>query len=233
MIPMSEFTVTNVDLAELIPPDALAQLMPRRDGVLDVHVSTIAYRLSRAVKGTDYAEASDAGRAMHYMKGLAFEDVLGRAFADRRCRLHRPNGFRPDPMTFTIQGEGGIPDFRIIGTPDWCDLDDATGEMYTDDSKASSLSSRGDINGPKWFYARMQLKTYCAMTGSLRARILVLHLLGDYLYAASPSPGPHFRIYETRYTETQLVEHWDQVVVPEARRVIAERLRDGKGSGHV
>jgi hypothetical protein len=220
-------TLTDYTLADLMPAEALRQYTVRTEDA-GVHVSAIAAAAVRAAKpGDEYAPASDTGRALHFLKGLAFEDVLGRAFADRTCRLYRPNGWRPGEITIPavcpLTGDA----VDVIGTPDWCDVDEKTGEFYTDDSKATSLSSTLDLEGPKTFYWRMQLKTYMAMTGARVGRLLVLHLLGDYLYAKSPEPGPHFRVYEMRCTETELVEHWELVVVPTAAR-LQRAAREGK-----
>jgi hypothetical protein len=217
----------DTTLADLFPPLAEGADQYTGDRSAGLHVSEVVYSLVSKLfparypgKEGDGTERWGSGAHLgRQLVGLAFEDALGDRLADRYSRLYNPHVLRPGEA----EREG------IIGTADLLDpvpTATTTALGAIEEWKATWMSSRDadPTASPKFVYWVWQGKTYCAIWGIPTLRIRALHLMGDYLFARSPEPGPHFRSWEETFTARELDEHW-RMIVGEAARI--RRARKG------
>lgn len=91
----------------------------------------------------------------------------------------------------------------IIGSPDCID----TEEWSDVEMKVTWVSSKGFTERTKFREYLWQVKSYCYMLGTLRARIVVFHVCGNY----SP-PVPVAKEYVLEFTLAELRDNWDMVL---------------------
>lgn len=190
-------------MAPRLVATGIPELIPMiRTGDPRNHVSYVIRRLSIEL---GHFEDTGGPPSMSLMEvGSTFEDVVGRALADRWAEstidANRDRFVRPGELM--LDG--------LIGTPDLFDvIDDAMIEV-----KLTKMSSRHDINSPKFWKYWVQLMAYCRMFEVTKGRLHIGHINGDYSYR---SPDIVYRIWEDDFTITQLKNNW-RMLVTNARR---------------
>lgn len=131
--------------------------------------------------------------------GNSLEDALVR-------RYHRHYGDR-----YTRPGEMYLD--GVYGTPDLLD----TQLDSVDEIKLAWMSSSTDPASNKFWRYWAQTKSYCKMTGRCVGRLHITHINGNY----KGGPGPHFRLWEKRFTPSELDTNWQMVLMH------ADKLRQG------
>jgi len=91
----------------------------------------------------------------------------------------------------------------IIGTIDCIDE-----ERIVTEFKTTRAASSKDVLHEYVFW-REQLMGYCHLYGDTRARLFVLHLLGDW---GKSKFLPELRAYELEFTEKELNENWQELL---------------------
>lgn len=139
-------------------------------------------------------ERYDTGSPMDLQRvelGLAFEEMLERAFKDRL--FERPGEFQTD--------EG------IIFSPDLLIFEDDI--IRVGEIKLSWLSSKDtprDVNGsfgPKFDKWMVQIKAYCYHLETPYARLYFFAVNGDY-----KPPSPQLLAWDLTFTPRELEENW-------------------------
>ncbi len=120
-------------------------------------------------------------------QGYLWEEALERALADR---------FSPRPAEIMCEGVAMSPD-GIDWEPD--------GPVVVDYKCTSKSSARG--LDERWL---IQLKGYCYGLKTLRARSIPFHFMGDY---GSKPPVPECWCHNIWFTETELVEEWQSLLL--------------------
>jgi hypothetical protein len=87
----------------------------------------------------------------------------------------------------------------IIGSPDCVD----TEEWSDTEMKVTWVSSKGFTERQKFREYLYQAKAYCYILGTVRARLVVLHICGNY----SP-PVPVAKEYDCVFTPQELNDNW-------------------------
>ena len=87
----------------------------------------------------------------------------------------------------------------IIGSPDCVDT-----QNWSDvEMKVTWVSSKDFINRQKFREYLYQCKAYCYMLGMVRARLIVLHVCGNYA-----PPVPVTKEYDLTFTTQELRDNW-------------------------
>lgn len=173
--------VPNFDVTQL----GFAPGPPRTPGL---HLSDIINSILKSLDPKKY----DSGIVYpneYRETGFAFERVLEEAFLARRIDIVRPGEFEL----------GGI-----IGSPDGIDVDDWRLREF----KCTWKSMREAPTHRKFWNYIVQMKAYCRMVGTDRARLDVLFINGDY----SDGFVPTSRAWELEFTPRELEENWIMLV---------------------
>ena len=173
-----KLTERVIDLGSLIISDE--QSATRSPGV---HVSSIIRKINLAL-GTN--------------KGNAFtEDDLNAFATIGRLWEHVLAQVLFPPPRYERVGE--IERDGIIGSPDCVD----TQEWSDTEMKVTWVSAKGFTDRPKFREYLWQAKAYCYIMGMTRARIVTLHVCGDY-----KPPVPIAKEYDVIFTAQELRENW-------------------------
>lgn len=86
--------------------------------------------------------------------------------------------------------------------------------------KATWLSSRHPIEGPKFWYWREQQKGYCGAVDTNRSNLFVFHVNGDYRES-----GPQAKAWEIEWSPRELAENWQMVT--RHRDLMAKEMKNG------
>lgn len=167
-----------ITLAEL----ATRVSAPRTPGV---HVTDCIDALMRAA-GVNYDDMDPADRGNWIGAGFMLEEALAGSILPPEAVV------RPGEIVMD----------RIIGTPDWIEFDDEG--VFVGESKCTWKSYRGfDLMTMKFMPWLYQLRAYCRMLNTYRARLIVLFINGDY---SRYVPEIHQFVYT--FTERELEENW-------------------------
>lgn len=136
--------------------------------------------------------------------GCAFEEIL----ASRYQRAY--------PDRYYYPGELEIDGLYI--TPDLVDS-----ECYGPDSiKYTWLSSRHSIDGDKFTYHWMQIKSECIALHSDIGRLHICHNNGDYSYG---SDAVHFNVWRQQFSKKEL-DHHRTIILKHRDRMLKEGWKD-------
>jgi len=179
------------------PADTDKHLAPRSKGL---HLSQIYDDLQQSARGMVIGQDKLTSEELQWYRsvGYVWERVVDDAFA--KCLLS-PNCVRLGEVT--VDGITGSPDLVDLSSDDWVVVD----------TKATFKSSRklDDLEKNFWTWT-VQLKGYCYMVKATRARLLVMHICGNYA-----PPRPIVKQLELEFTQEELQQNWN-VLVAHARR---------------
>lgn len=126
--------------------------------------------------------------------GFLWEDVLTQFFAAKI----RDAGNVVRATELTLDG--------VIGTPDWLELDDAG--LILGESKLTWKSARSfDLYAPKFLAWLYQIRAYCRMLETTRARLTVIWINGEYTMFV-----PEVRQYDLTFTVQELGDNWTMLI---------------------
>lgn len=164
------------------------------------HVSQIVrglVALTDGVKEDDDPREGDPGLwsrlKVRFGIGFIWEELLSMAYA-WMCG-NRPGEFELD---------------GIVGSPDGIDWtgDVPVVEEYKCTWKSSCRSGTKDPNPPTDNLRYMlQVKAYCRMVETTRARMRILHVNGNYR-----DREPVYRVWEIDFTPLEIAENWEMMV---------------------
>ena len=206
-----------MQLVEL-PPFSLRTFAPptvfeRSEGC---HVTDVTGLIMKKVDPKRYGRPFDPADSENWQEaGFLWEDILGRAFADRAAVGAMPWGeigevrFRPGE----VERDG------IVGSPDALAITPLRDVPIIEEYKATWKSmgpwlQPSDPDGQKlsaledtrYLGYLLQLKSYCTIVGTTQARLIILFLNGDYTKYV-----PQVRGFELTFTPRELNEHWTMI----------------------
>lgn len=187
-----------MDIVELPVSEGLFQLagaLPRSSGV---HVSDIIRDIENETtkpgqrkRVADLTENERRRMGAYIHGGFAWEEVLRggvvkmySAGADRLC------------------SPGELERDGVYGTPDGFDVD----SWCIEEMKCTWRSSRWDIVSDFWSWW-VQIKAYCHMSYTDRARLWVFFVNGDYR-----DSGPQVKMYEAVFNAPELERNWTMLL---------------------
>lgn len=175
-------TPRDVSVADL----QLVESPPRAPGH---HVSSLIRVICRQLEPERFSEG-----AMNYERielGFMIEHVIEEAWRQRQVNVMRPG-------SFTVDG--------ISGAPDGVTFDQDT--LVVDEIKCTWMSSRGCPEDKKFLHWIWQIKAYCYMLDTLRARLHVFFVNGDY----REHREPQLKSWELQFHRGELEENWAMLV---------------------
>lgn len=180
------------DLATAVIP------VPRSPGL---HVSAIiSDMMAKAFPEKYGTDQGDQLRENYQETGFAFEDVLGKAFAERQQVTFRPGEIVRDGV---ICSPDGITVGKLY-TPGAGTLH----TMYGNEFKCTWKSMRGfDLYAPKFLYWLYQIKAYAHVLDLREWELCVLFLNGDW-----KPPVPHVKRYFLTFEPHEPAEAWQQLL---------------------
>jgi hypothetical protein len=107
----------------------------------------------------------------------------------------------------------------ITGSPDCVDLS----EFSVVEFKVTWVSSREDLNSSKLRHYLWQTMSYCHILAMTKARLIVLHMCGDWKGSITPVS----KEYRLLFTEAELRGNWKMM---QANLEGLRRLKDGNAS---
>ena len=163
-----------------------------------LHLSKVYADLEDTVSPRDNGMTED-DLTWYRMIGFLWEWVIERAF---NRGLLIPHCVRPGE--FTVDG--------ITGSPDLLDV--SVDPVVVIDTKATFKSTNKSDRLEKFFWSwLMQLKGYCYMVETTRARLLILHICGDYR-----PPRPRVRRFDIDFSPTEIQENWAMLTAHARKR---------------
>ena len=183
--------------------DEMPDLLPMRNRSLGVHVSDVIRRLCVQSGMFNPGGRDDVNLTNQWAQlGCSLEDALV-----NRYDKHFPGRYvRPGEVC--LDG--------IYGTPDLQDTFDGG----VDEVKLAWMGSGTDPSGDKMWRYRAQVKAYCKMLKTLIGRLHITHVNGRGDYKGGP--GPHFRLWEQRFSQSELDANWEMI------KLHAELIRKGE-----
>jgi hypothetical protein len=173
-----KLTERDIDLSTLIISEEQSA-----SRTLGVHVSSIIRNIGIAI-GTNKGNTFTEGDLNQFaIIGRLWERVLSEVLFS--------------PPRYERIGE--IERDGIIGSPDCVDT-----ENWSDvELKVTWVSAKGFTERQKFREYLYQCKAYCYILGMARARLIVLHICGNYA-----PPVPIAKEYDLTFTAQELTENW-------------------------
>lgn len=180
--------ITPIEM-QLNSEDFSETVAPRSPGL---HLSSIIYELDKIAHGDRYPDSDPSTKQAYFSVGFIWEQILSHLW--RETALKYSDGVLIRPGEFSLDG--------IAMSPDAVDLGDLALEEY----KATYLSSSNAIDGPKFWHWLVQIKCYCKAIGTLKARLRVWFIVGDW-----KGSGPQVRAWQFEFTQQEIDETWQMV----------------------
>jgi hypothetical protein len=188
----------GLTLRDFAPPDTLVRSV-------GCHLTDITKIMLVKLDPKRYGTAQQDADTKNWQEvGFMWEDILGTAFTTRGLD-QGGQGVRWRPGEVTLDGVAGSPDSFECGIQD----DDPA--IVVAEYKATWKSCR-DIDSPSYGAGLMdskfvgyllQLKAYCKMVGTTRARLYIIFMNGDYERYV-----PALRCYQIDFDQRELDEQW-------------------------
>lgn len=169
---------------------------PRSEGQ---HVSTIILAMVKELVPKKYAGYGNStnDREAIYEIGYMWEDLLGGVLSER-AMLQQGETLLQAQMEICLDNIYGTPDRIVIA---------ADGSVIVEETKATWKWFTGELDSVKFLYWILQVKTYCAMIGALKARIRALFINEIGHSDKFVVPG----CWELDFEPEELAEHWASV----------------------
>lgn len=165
---------------------------PRSAGI---HVSACIKRILVSLEPERFGGPLDMTRVE---LGFTVERLIEEAWRLRRVNVIRPGEFARD---------------GIAGSPDALSVDDDG--IVVEEIKCTWMSSRGCPDDRKFAHWIWQMKAYCTLVETQRARLHAFFVNGDYKIRE-----PQFLSWDLTFHEGELAENWMMLVKS------AEAIRD-------
>jgi hypothetical protein len=154
---------------------------PRSTGV---HVSQLIKAICFALEPERFGGEMDWNRIE---LGFTIEKVIEQAWAARRVEIIRPGEISKD---------------GISGSPDGLSFDDQG--PVVEEIKCTWMSMRECPEGKKFWHWIVQMKAYCYLTESTRARLHTFFVNGDY----SQHREPTYKCWDLQFSPGEIDENW-------------------------
>lgn len=192
---------------------------PRSTGV---HVSTVIVAMLKDLAPKKYAAYGTGGdeRKAVYEVGYVWEDIIAEALS-HQVRVSHHEILMGEQRELLRDG--------VYGTLDRVLMDEAG--FIVEETKATFKKYTADLTDPKYAYWVMQVKTYCAMIGALRARIRALFLGEFTMKDAHGQPViAHPACWEIAFTPGELDEWWRRFLIYAAQIAETQRREEMDGA---
>jgi hypothetical protein len=117
--------------------------------------------------------------------------MIEEAWKLRRIEVLRPEGIEKDGIT---------------GSPDGVSFDE--GVPVVEEIKCTWMSSRGCPEDKKFLHWLWQIKAYCHLLDTTRARLHVFFVNGDY----AKHREPQYQSWDLTFHEGEIAENWSMLV---------------------
>jgi hypothetical protein len=155
---------------------------PRSD---TLHLSTLIKAILVGLEPERFSGTDDP--SVKFEMGFAVERAIEEAWRLRRIEVLRPGEFAKDGIT---------------GSPDGVSFED--GMPIVDEIKCTWMSSRGCPEDRKFWHWIVQMKAYCYLLDTPRARLHAFFVNGDY----AQHREPQYLSWDLCFTEGELEENW-------------------------
>lgn len=172
-----------------------------------LHVSQIIKSICVELDPKRFSQENERLPWERFETGFTFERVLEMAIQARRANIFRPGEIEKDGIIMSPDGidlDSTAFLFNTIFIPGW---DDCVLEEY----KFTWMSSNEAPTASKFLHWFWQMKAYCYALQTLRARLRVMFVNGDYR-----GSGPQYRVWDVLFTEAELIDNW-QMLLGQAR----------------
>ena len=154
-----------------------------------VHVSTVIKQLCRALDPARFSgEITDWTRIE---VGFTVEAWIEQAWQARRAHTFRPGAISKD---------------GIIGSPDAVTFDGD--DLIVDEIKCTWMSSKGCPDEKKFWHWLVQIKAYCHLLDTTRARLHAIFMNGDY----KDHREPQYLSWDLQFHDGEIAENWAMLV---------------------
>jgi len=154
-----------------------------------LHVSTLIKAICVGLEPERFGGTDDP--SVKFEIGFAVERAIEEAWRLRRIEVLRPGEFTKDGVT---------------GSPDGISFD-AEGPVI-EEIKCTWMSSRGCPDDKKYWHWLVQMKAYCHLIDTLRARLHVFFVNGDY----AQHREPQYLSWDFTFTKGELIENWSMLL---------------------
>jgi len=154
-----------------------------------LHVSTLIKAICVGLEPERFGGTDDP--SVKFEIGFAVERAIEEAWRLRRIEVLRPGEFTKDGVT---------------GSPDGICFD-AEGSVI-EEIKCTWMSSRGCPDDKKYWHWLVQMKAYCHLIDTLRARLHVFFVNGDY----AQHREPQYLSWDFTFTKGELIENWSMLL---------------------
>lgn len=158
---------------------------PPRSNTL--HVSTLIKAILMGLEPARFGGTDDP--SVKFEMGFAVERAIEEAWRLRRIDVLRPGEFEKDGITGSPDGVS-----FIVGTP------------IVEEIKCTWMSSRGCPDDRKFIHWIWQMKAYCHLIDTDRARLHAFFVNGDYVQRE-----PQYLSWDLKFSERELEENWSML----------------------
>lgn len=185
------------ELPQLSLRDIAGAITPTAQRSAGCHVSGCVAQLMQFIDPARWRDIgagfTEADRENYQQSGFLWEEILSQSIANARLS---PTLTRAHELEL----EG------MYGTPDWFESDDLG--LLVSETKATWKSAKlFDLFDKKFTHWQIQIKAYCYMAGTNRARLYVFFVNGgqDHDYFKH---RPEVHCYALTFTDRELDENW-------------------------
>ena len=168
-----------------------------------LHVSQIIKSICVEIDPKRFTQENERLPWERFETGFTFERVLEVALQSRRAEIFRPGEVEQDGIILSPDGidpDGSVFSFATLNDP-----------YILEEFKFTWMSVREAPQHSKFLHWFWQMKAYCHVLGTPRARLRALFVNGDY-----KGSGPLYRVWDIQFTEQELLDNW-QMLVQHAR----------------
>jgi hypothetical protein len=168
-----------------------------------LHVSQIIKSICIDIDPKRFTQENERLPWERFESGFTFERVLEVALQSRRADIFRPGEVEKDGIILSPDGIDAAGDefsFAATWVPGYVD-------WVLEEYKFTWMSSREAPDAAKFIHWFWQMKAYCYALETLRARLRVLFVNGDY-----QGSGPQYKVWDIQFTERELIENWNMLL---------------------
>lgn len=166
--------------------DLLAEMESKRTGL---HLSSIIKALCIGLDPKRFGGGPTSATYVRFEIGFAFEELLSRR----------------SPPTRGLISQASVERDGVQGTIDVLDI--RADPYVVHESKATWMSAKNTPDSTKMQHWIWQIKGYCHMVGTHRARLEVLFVNGDY-----KPMEPCFKAWDLEFSQRELKDNWTMLM---------------------